>query len=66
MFNDILKIVVEKGRICQWLAIVGAVVVGVWGGVGGWLVGEEIVKIVLAGIGVAGAVEGFKMLKGIE
>lgn len=66
MIYDILKIVVEKGRICQWLAIVGAVVVSIFGGIGGWLTGEEIVKITLSGIAVAGAVEGIKLMKGVE
>lgn len=56
--------IVDKGRLAQWLGIVIAGGVAISGGFGGFLNGEEIVRVVLAGIGLAGGVELMKQLSG--
>lgn len=64
--NELLKLIVEKGRFAQWLGIVICGVIAGLGGVQGWLVGDEIIKVVGYGIMLAGGVELAKLVKGNE
>ena len=64
--NGFWKAVIEKGRICQWMGILIAGIVGIAGGTGGWLESQQIVQVVMAGIGLAGGVELMKILHGDE
>ena len=63
---EVLKTIIEKGRFAQWLGILITGAVGIVGGLCGFLNGAEIVKIILAGVGLAGGVELMKQLKGSD
>jgi len=53
---------VSKGRICQWLVIVGCIVVSICGGFGGWLDKEHIAEIMKYAVFTAGGIEVIKQL----
>lgn len=55
--NKILMVIFEKGRLAQWLGILMCITVALAGGFAGFLAGAEIIKIVYAGVGLAGGVE---------
>jgi len=63
---EVLKLIIEKGRICQWLAISGGVVVSIWLGLAGKIGAGEIVEIMKWAFLIAGGVEFIKILRGIE
>ena len=62
--DGLFKVIVEKGRFAQWLGLIICGVVAYFGGSGGWLSGEEVVRVVMYGVGLAGGVELMKLLKG--
>lgn len=57
MNSELWLKIVEKGRLAQWLGILITGIVGIVGGLYGFLNGAEIVKIILAGVMLAGGVE---------
>jgi len=60
--NKFWHLVVEKGRLCQWLVIVGCIVVSLCGGFAKFLEADHITKIMLYAVVVAGGVEVIKQL----
>lgn len=62
--NSIWGTIIEKGRFAQWLGLIICGAVALSGGIGGWLTGEEVIKVVAYGVGLAGGVELMKLLKG--
>jgi len=63
---EVLKLIIEKGRICQWIAILGGTVVSIWLGLAGKIQADHIVEIMKWAFIVAGGVEFIKLLRGIE
>jgi len=62
MQNKFWQIVVERGRLCQWLVIVGCIIVSLCGGFNKFLQAEHITKIMLYAVVVAGGIECIKQL----
>jgi len=63
---NILKLIIEKGRICQWLVICGAVLLCLLGGSKGWLQANHIVEIMKYAFCIAGGIELIKLGAGKE
>jgi len=63
---SVLELIITKGRICQWIVIIGAVTLCLIGGMEGWLKSSAIVEIMKYAFMVAGGVELIKFLRGSE
>ena len=55
--KDIVKIIVEKKRVVQWLIIVGGTILCIWGGVAGFLKADNVVQVFLAVVAAVTGVE---------
>ena len=61
--NSLLQLIIEKGRFAQWLGLLICGAVSLCGGMQGWLTGEEVIKVVMYGVGLAGGVELMKLIR---
>jgi len=63
---NVLRLIIEKGRICQWLVILGAIFICFYGGSNGWLKAKDIVEIMKYAFIISGGIELIKLGAGKE
>jgi len=65
-WETVVRLIIEKGRIAQYLGLTMCGVVASLGGSSGWIDGGQVVQIVLAGVMLAGGVEIAKIVGKVE